>query len=355
MRRRRLTSDPSSRKPSVAVLPFANLSQEPDTDYFSYGLTEDVIRLLARNRWLDVLSRHSAVAFQGANRSARDRCGAGRPLPGAGHRREAWRARAHHGGPGFGRNRPPTVVGDLRFRAGDILNVQQAMAQQIAAVIEPELARLEREAAVRRPPVNLGAWDCYQRGLWHLWGFTSPGLAEGAAMFRRAIELDPGFARAHGALAYVKLQSLFMRDPSERPALLDEALRHGRNGGRARRSGLHEPLRGRSGLCFRHEYDEAVAYPGAGHPDQSELCPGRISHWASLSSSAAGRAMPLALSRALDRTQPARSAPAVVSRHTGGSASRARSNSTSPRGSPGGRRAFRMPITGRSCSPRCSV
>ena len=82
------------------------------------------------------------------------------------------------------------------------------MAQQIAAVIEPELARLEREAAVRRPPVNLGAWDCYQRGLWHLWGFTSPGLAEGEAMFRRAIDLDPGFARAHGALAYVTLQSL---------------------------------------------------------------------------------------------------------------------------------------------------
>ena len=54
-----------SRKPSIAVLPFANLSKEPDDDYFSYGLTEDVIRLLARNRWLDVLSRHSAVAFQG--------------------------------------------------------------------------------------------------------------------------------------------------------------------------------------------------------------------------------------------------------------------------------------------------
>src|SRR5690242_11534360 len=50
------------RKPSIAVLPF-NLGQKPDTDYFGYGLTEDVIRLLVRNRWLDVLSRHSAAAF----------------------------------------------------------------------------------------------------------------------------------------------------------------------------------------------------------------------------------------------------------------------------------------------------
>src|SRR5262245_3473186 len=62
----------ASRKPSIAVLPFANLSQEPDTDYFSYGLTEDVIRLLARNRWLDVLSRHSAAAFQGRDTDPRE-------------------------------------------------------------------------------------------------------------------------------------------------------------------------------------------------------------------------------------------------------------------------------------------
>jgi len=62
----------ASRKPSVAVLPFANLSQEPDTEYFGYGLTEDVIRLLARNRWLDVLSRHSAVAFQGKGTDPRE-------------------------------------------------------------------------------------------------------------------------------------------------------------------------------------------------------------------------------------------------------------------------------------------
>lgn len=51
-------------KPSVVVLPFSNRSPEPDTDYFSYGLTEDIIRLLARNRWLEVLSRHSAAAFK---------------------------------------------------------------------------------------------------------------------------------------------------------------------------------------------------------------------------------------------------------------------------------------------------
>src|SRR4029078_3350775 len=52
-------------RPSIAVLPFENLSNDPENDYFSYGLTEDIIRLLARNRWLSVISRHSTIWFQG--------------------------------------------------------------------------------------------------------------------------------------------------------------------------------------------------------------------------------------------------------------------------------------------------
>lgn len=248
-------------KPSIAVLPFANLSQEPDTDYFTYGLTEDVIRLLARNRWLDVLSRHSAAAFrvqetdpreigaalgvrylvQGTVLKCDDRVRIMAELVSGETGRHLW-----------GESYDITLA--------DLLEVQKAMAEQIAAVIEPELARLEREAAVRRPPVNLGAWDCYQRGLWHLWGFTSPGLAEAETMFRDAIALDPGFARAHGALAYVKLQSLVLRDPQERPGLLDDAMRHGRAAvALDDQDCMNLCVVGRI-LCFQHEYDEAIAY-----------------------------------------------------------------------------------------------
>jgi TolB-like protein len=218
-----------SSKPSIAVLPFTNLSPEGDTDYFSYGLTEDVIRLLARNRWLDVLSRHSARELSERNASPRE-IGAElgiRYLVQGTVAKHAEQVRisadlisaetAHH-----------LWSDSYAAPLAHILDVQRSMAEQIAAVIEPELARLEREAAVRRPPVNLGAWDCYQRGLFHLWGSPTPNFAEGATMFRRAIELDPGFARAHGALAYVKLQDLIARPPAERPALLEEALRDGR-------------------------------------------------------------------------------------------------------------------------------
>ena len=250
-----------SPRPSVAVAPFHNLSHEPDTDYFRYGLTEDVIRLLARHRWLDVLSRHSALSFLGRNADPREMGAA------LGIRYLVQGTVAKH------TDQVRITVDLVSAETGrhlwsesydsaltHILDVQKSMAQQIAAVIEPELARLEREAAVRRPPVNLGAWDCYQRGLYHLWGFTTPGLAEAEAMFRRSIELDADFARAHGALAYVKLQRLITRGSHERPALLDDALRDGRiaialDG----QDCMNLCVVGRI-LCFMHQYDESIAY-----------------------------------------------------------------------------------------------
>ncbi|MBR0681980.1 tetratricopeptide repeat protein [Roseomonas eburnea] len=249
-----------SSRPSVVVLPFANLSTEPDTDYFSYGLTEDVIRLLARHRWMDVLSRHTAVAFRGKEVDARE-IGAAFGVRYLVHgsvakRGDRVRLAADLVSAETG-NQLWSETYDLAL--ADVLDVQRAMAEQIAAAIEPELARLEREAAVRRPPVNLGAWDCYQRGLFHLWGFTSPGMAEAEAMFRRAIELDPGFARAHGALAYVLLQETVVGEHESREALLDEALR-------LSRSAVALDAQDCMNLCvlgrvhaFRHDYEEAIA------------------------------------------------------------------------------------------------
>jgi TolB-like protein/Flp pilus assembly protein TadD len=249
-----------SRRPSVVVLPFRNLSPEPGTDYFSYGLTEDIIRLLARHRWMDVLSRHSAAAYCDRDVDARE-IGAALGV-----------RYLVHGSVAKHRQRV-RLVADLvcaetarqlwsesyDLPLSDVLDVQRAMAEQIAAVIEPELARLEREAAVRRPPVNLGAWDCYQRGLFHLWGFTTPGMAEAETMFRRAIELDPTFARAHGALAYVLLQNTVLGEPSHRAVLLDAALRSSRVAvALDDQDCMNLCVLGRV-HCFRHDYDEAIA------------------------------------------------------------------------------------------------
>jgi len=250
----------AARKPSVAVLPFSNFSPEPDTDYFSYGLTEDIIRLLARNRWLDVLSRHSGAGLVGRDLGPREigaALGVRYLVQGSVSKRgEHLRIGADLVSAETGRHLWSESY-DLGL--ADIIQVQEAMAQQIAATIEPELARLEREAAMRKPPGNLDAWDCYQRGLWNLWGFTTPSIAEAEAMFRRAMDLDPGFARAHGALSYVHLQRAFLSEPGQRPALLTEALRLARSAvALDDRDCMNLCVLGRA-HCMLKDYEDSVA------------------------------------------------------------------------------------------------
>lgn len=216
-------------RPAIAVLPFDNLSADAGDNYFSYGMMEDLIRLLAHNRWLTVISRHSTVAFKGPEHDVR-RIG------------EALNVRY-------------LVVGSVRKSPGhvritaelvsatdgvqlwaetydlpldDIFDIQEEMARQIAATIEPELAKFEQQLAARKTPDSLDAWDCFQRGLWHLWAFTAPGFDTAEALFRRAIEIDPEFARAHGALGYVDVQRALYDTPNVRNGRLASALAAGR-------------------------------------------------------------------------------------------------------------------------------
>ena len=92
------------------------------------------------------------------------------------------------------------------------------MARQIAATIEPELSKVEQQLATRKAPESLDAWDCYQRGLWNLWRFTTPGFDLAENYFQRAIAADPNFARGHGALSYVNIQRAFIDEPKDRAA-----------------------------------------------------------------------------------------------------------------------------------------
>jgi tetratricopeptide (TPR) repeat protein len=126
-------------------------------------------------------------------------------------------------------------------------------------VIEPELATIEREIAFRKPPQNLDAWDCYQRGLWHVWAFTTPGLDEAEALFKRAIELEPGLARAHAGLSYVYLLSTWYRDPTRRRELLNKAMEFGKSAvALDERDAVCRFVLGRA-QCMAQHYAEAIA------------------------------------------------------------------------------------------------
>jgi TolB-like protein/DNA-binding winged helix-turn-helix (wHTH) protein len=245
---------------SIAVMPFGNMSGDPENDYFSYGLTEDIIRLLARNRWLSVISRHSTVAFQDRQVDPRE---VGRLLEvkylvfGSVRKiRDAVRITAEL---------VRTVDGeqlwsetyDLQLES--IFEIQEEMATQIAATIEPELSKVEQKLAARKAPNSLDAWDCYQRGLWNMWRFTTPGFDEAEAYFERAIAADPKFARGHGALSYVNVQRAFVDEAKDRPARLETALRQ------AHAAVALDDLDcfcqcvlGRA-LCLTHRNDEALA------------------------------------------------------------------------------------------------
>src|SRR6478752_9945534 len=214
---------------SIAVLPFANISNDPENDYFSYGLTEDIIRLLARNRWLSVISRHSTIGFQGRVVDAREvgtQLGVSYVMSGSvGKSRDTVRITAELTRAADGEQLWSDKY-DLQLE--NIFDIQEEMARQIAATIEPELSKVEQQLAARKAPDSLDAWDCYQRGLWNLWRFTTPGFDSAEHYFKRAIAADPDFARGHGALSYVNLQRSLYDDPKDRPARLETAFRQAR-------------------------------------------------------------------------------------------------------------------------------
>jgi TolB-like protein/DNA-binding winged helix-turn-helix (wHTH) protein/Flp pilus assembly protein TadD len=245
---------------SIAVIPFGNMSDDPENDYFSYGLTEDIIRLLARNRWLSVISRHSTIAFQGRVVDAREigeLLGVRYVMVGSVRKnRDAVRITAELVRAADGKQLWADKY-DLQLEY--IFDIQEEMARQIAATIEPELSKVEQQLAARKAPESLDAWDCYQRGLWNFWRFTTPGFDSAESYFQRAIAADPNFARGHGALSYVNLQRAFIDEPKDRAARLETALRQGRHAVALDELDCfcHCAL-GRA-LCLTHQNDEALA------------------------------------------------------------------------------------------------
>jgi TolB-like protein len=236
------------------------MSGDQENDYFSYGLTEDIIRLLARNRWLAVISRHSTIAFQGRPVDAREigeQLGVRYLVVGSVRKnREAVRITAELVRAADGEQLWSDTY-DLQLEY--IFDIQEEMATQIAATIEPELSKVEQKLAARKEPSSLDAWDCYQRGLWNLWRFTEPGFDAAERYFQRAIAADPKFARGHGALGYVNVQRALVDEPKERSARLEIALRQ------ARHAVLLDDLDcfchcvlGRA-LCLTRRNDEALA------------------------------------------------------------------------------------------------
>ncbi|HET7804819.1 MAG TPA: winged helix-turn-helix domain-containing tetratricopeptide repeat protein [Pseudolabrys sp.] len=216
-------------RPSVAVLPFNNLSDEAEQDYFSDGVTEDIITALSKYRSLAVIARNSSFTFKGAGADARSvglTLGADYLVDGS-VRKTAERVRVTT-------QLVETETGrqlwaerydrDLK----ELFELQDEITTAIAGRIEPEVGAAERLRAERKAVPELHAWDFFRLGTKHFYKSTPADNREAQRLLRRAIELDPTLAEAHGFLCYAIVVSMtyFDNEPSE--GTLQEALAVGR-------------------------------------------------------------------------------------------------------------------------------
>ncbi len=195
-------------KPSLAVLPFTNMSGDPEQEFVSDGIAEDVITALAHYPSLFVIARNSTFTYKGR---AVDVKQVGRELGvryvlEGGVRKAGNRIRvtAQLIEAGTGNH----VWADRYDRdLVDIFAVQDEITQALTTALTPAIADAELRRAMRKPPQSLDAWAAYQRGLWHLSKANPDDDTVAQNFFRQAIDLDPTFAAGYSALALAQLQA----------------------------------------------------------------------------------------------------------------------------------------------------
>jgi TolB-like protein/Flp pilus assembly protein TadD len=216
---------PAKTCPAVAVLPFVNLSNDAEQEYFSDGISADIITHLAKHRWLNVTARNTTFGYKGKSQDIRQ-IGkelnvdyvvegsvqrGGKRVRVSAHLIDA--ANGHH------------VWADrYEGEIEDIFNLQDEITEKIVARIEPEIGFAERGKVVHARPANLKAWDYYHLGIYHFFKFTSEDNLEAQRLLKLSQQQDRGFGEAFAWWAYAVILGMvyWVTKPSQ--ALLDEAL-----------------------------------------------------------------------------------------------------------------------------------
>jgi TolB-like protein len=197
-------------RPSIAVLPFTNMSDDAEQDFFVDGITEDLVTALSRIRQFFVIARNATLRYKRELPDVREIAATlgvryvveGSVRRDAGHIRIS--AQLLDGSTG-------NHVWAERFdrKLDDTFAIQDEIAREIAGQIEPELGRAEYDRTKATPPENLGAWELFHRGMALIAQRTRDGNAEARRLLERSLELDPGFAPAHAAIAWSQAEDLF--------------------------------------------------------------------------------------------------------------------------------------------------
>jgi adenylate cyclase len=196
-------------KPSIAVLAFDNMSGDPGQEYFSDGISEDIITSLSKNRGIFVIARNSSYAYkgqpvdvsrigrelgvryvlEGSVRRAGERVRITAQLIEAERRTHIWAER-------YNRN----LI--------DLFAVQDEITGSIVATVAPEMEVAEMQRARRASPETLGAWECAMRAQWHLARMTREDVAEALRLAAQATALDPGTTRGLNIAAIAQLYAI---------------------------------------------------------------------------------------------------------------------------------------------------
>lgn len=205
----------SSARDALAVLPFDNISPDQETDYFSSGLTEELIARLSVLSEIDLISRWASMQLKDRKhdiRSIGSELGA-RYVVGGTVRRFQDSVRITVQLVDVGTNRQ--VWGNTyKGKLDDIFDIQEQVAQQIVEALKLKLSFKERISLTKRQTGNAQAYDLYLRGQDYLYRFTKRNIERAIQLFEKAIELDPRYAAAYAACsnAYGQLYWLFERD-----------------------------------------------------------------------------------------------------------------------------------------------
>jgi TolB-like protein/Tfp pilus assembly protein PilF len=189
-------------RPAIAVLPFTNMSGDAEQEYFSDGISEDIITALSKLRWFFVIARNSSFVYknkavhmkqiaaelgvgyvvEGSVRKSGDRVRITVQLNDVATGSHIWAERYDRG-------------------LADVFAVQDEITEAIVAAIEPQLYAAENFRAQRKPPDSMDAWDLVMRALSHYWRVTRQDNVVAQALLEKAIVIDPSYGQALGVLA----------------------------------------------------------------------------------------------------------------------------------------------------------
>ncbi len=214
-------------KPSIAVLPFTNLSGDPEQDYFADGVVEDIITGLSRIKWMFVIARNSSFAYKGKAMDVKQvgrELGVRYVLEGS-VRKSSNRVRI--AGQLIDTASGTHIWADRYDRAlDDIFAVQDELTMSVVGVIEPTLRQAEIERARRKRPDSLDAYDLYLRALPLAFTAMPQDADKALTLLEQAIELEPDYAAAHAIIAWCQEQR-YLRGGLHAEAK-EAALRHAR-------------------------------------------------------------------------------------------------------------------------------